>query len=538
MPESTEATIVEALRELARPHLERSAPLRRLAEALGRLLIEEADRAGRDGASLTAAPADPTDETPARTGAADGALIEASPKSPVLDLDIGPATDDADGLELAEDDDPGMEEDETLAAPASSFIGAPVEIVDLRDLVEGFRLKAEGCRLQVRRRSTNDPIDETAFLRQMHRMMSQANDLPHYCHLWMFRRDKAQPDVDALTRIARTYDAAAAATLLLIRVDDDAIGATPREIELGVALAAEAKSMVMSAMEETWLTTDDDEQRILHKRLEAEVMTRGLDRPKHMPRWAAADLTGAEDLLARIESADRGLDQRLQRAERIRQKFRQLEYHRNQFVSQRAHRFDEYTEKDDQQKQRMFEVIVEMKHMGASPADARFAEIFDPETVVQLPDEPRPPEVEEVLERLGYGEDEADEPDDGSLWSAQVERVKGWLAGRVVVLSGGEMRREHADRIRDAFDLADLRWIAMSEHASANPLVNAIARPDVDLVLLMVKLSGHDHINKGRRAARDHGRTCVLLKAGYNPERIAHAIVQQASRQFGDGGGA
>jgi hypothetical protein len=51
-------------------------------------------------------------------------------------------------------------------------------------------------------------------------------------------------------------------------------------------------------------------------------------------------------------------------------------------------------------------------------------------------------------------------------------------------------------------------------------------------VLVLIKLTGHLHADEAQRYARAAGKPCVYLPAGYNPEQVAEALVQQAGERL------
>jgi hypothetical protein len=118
-------------------------------------------------------------------------------------------------------------------------------------------------------------------------------------------------------------------------------------------------------------------------------------------------------------------------------------------------------------------------------------------------------------------------PERGS--SERVAEVRGMLAGRRVVVIGGEARPEAVARIEEAFALAACDWVRLNEHGSGRAMAAPIAQPDTALVLVLIKLTGHLHADEAREYARAAGKPLVVLKAGYNPEQIAQAVLEQAA---------
>lgn len=60
----------------------------------------------------------------------------------------------------------------------------------------------------------------------------------------------------------------------------------------------------------------------------------------------------------------------------------------------------------------------------------------------------------------------------------------------------------------------DLLWIKLFEHGTCEPMQAPIARPEIRLVLVLVKICGHLHAEAARRYAREANTPCVMLPAG------------------------
>jgi hypothetical protein len=116
--------------------------------------------------------------------------------------------------------------------------------------------------------------------------------------------------------------------------------------------------------------------------------------------------------------------------------------------------------------------------------------------------------------------------------SDDVRRVRAALQGKRVVMVGGERDPQQERAIVERLGF-DLEWVELREHASAAPLRQAIQRPGTALVLILVRLSGHHHGYEAKDVCREEGVAFVNLTAGFNPARIAHEIVEQASEKLG-----
>jgi AmiR/NasT family two-component response regulator len=117
-------------------------------------------------------------------------------------------------------------------------------------------------------------------------------------------------------------------------------------------------------------------------------------------------------------------------------------------------------------------------------------------------------------------------------WSERVARARRLLEGRRLVVVGGEQRADASDRLTEAFGLSGVSWVELTEHGSGAAMRAPIAQPDTALVLVLVKLAGHLHVDDARRYAKAAGKPVVMLTAGYNPERVALAVLSQASAQL------
>jgi len=130
-------------------------------------------------------------------------------------------------------------------------------------------------------------------------------------------------------------------------------------------------------------------------------------------------------------------------------------------------------------------------------------------------------------------DDLTDESDDRERpLSESVLRVREALRGKCVVIVGGDERPEHRGAIERAFELSELRWVATRPHESHSNIVPAIIRPDVDLVLLLIRWASHSYGD-----LRDQCASCdkpfIRLPAGYSPSTIAHEFMQQVGKRFG-----
>lgn len=137
-------------------------------------------------------------------------------------------------------------------------------------------------------------------------------------------------------------------------------------------------------------------------------------------------------------------------------------------------------------------------------------------------------ESSELGEEDNVLDEEADQP-----FNDDVYRVRKGLRGRKLLLVGGTPRPEPRKLLREAFELAEVHWIEITEHTSAQPLKPFVEHPDTAVVVVLVKFSGHVMIDNVREWARACNKLVVYVTGGYHPNRVAHAICAQASRRLG-----
>ncbi|MEZ5977478.1 MAG: hypothetical protein R3F34_04590 [Planctomycetota bacterium] len=106
------------------------------------------------------------------------------------------------------------------------------------------------------------------------------------------------------------------------------------------------------------------------------------------------------------------------------------------------------------------------------------------------------------------------------------------LSGRVMVMLGGERRAVEEQRLCEDLGLRELRWIGTRAHRSLDPLAEQILRPEVDLVVMLVRFSDHAFADL-REMTERAGKVWVRARGGYGSERIAHEILEQASGRLG-----
>ncbi len=524
-------TLLEAIGELIRPHLERSEPLRRIARELAVLLLEEAR-----SADPSPPPPESASEPTHKSSAGPPTQVDPAHIAAELPLHIAGTSaqvivrDTVEAIAQASADLP----ETTAPAPAqtpSDTHNVRESTIDLDLIIRRCRIKAESCRLYIQRRDAiGDDDREPVLIGKMNELIERARSMDD-CFLWMFWRERSQPADGTLEMIADCYDATAAAAEVLSTIDELGGDARPDDLLEAFQLAAEANSALRIALTDTWLTSPDKDQDELHLFLKDQTTERSIFVPRYMRLDDPADPHAVGSLLERIASLREAVTSHVQRTKSITNEFGRIRYHAHQLEP------DAEGSVESHNCRKIHEAIMTLDELGIPFSDPRFAGVLPLEVLDLLGFEEPPPAVQRVIDAVrarhesGQGQAEADEAswDTSSTWSECVLRARELLEGGVIVVVGGEPRNEAMERITSAFGLADIVWVPLQEHGPSQPMRSPIQRPETRLVLVLVKLAGHLHVKQAQEYARNADKPVVLLPAGYNPEQIADAISQQAS---------
>lgn len=123
------------------------------------------------------------------------------------------------------------------------------------------------------------------------------------------------------------------------------------------------------------------------------------------------------------------------------------------------------------------------------------------------------------------------ETSSASQTAPEVDSVAKLLAGRSIVLIGGDRRPGSDQALKEAFKLQDLIWVETREHQSIEGFEPYIARPDVAVVLLAIRWSSHS-FGDVRAFCERHGKPLVRLPGGYNRNQVAAQIMAQCSERL------
>lgn len=383
------------------------------------------------------------------------------------------------------------------------------------------RLKAKACFwAEERQRSLQQPDSHGAEVETRGReLIAQARQIAD-CYLWMCHHVTTSPvDRGEWSRLAACYEVLAESLALVQHM----LKEEPPSERLAAVLevVAEAQSALRVAVTQLGCSSPDHDQTRVFNWLRRFAAEKQLFLPRYMRLDDPADPRQMPRLYARlatlrqqVEDYHRRQVNRRKLLSRVRYKLTQLE--------------DATTDDQIYIWQTIAQDIDELVRGGLPPSDVNLRELLLPyhesfpelagmtsgfQLVVR--------EIDRYLASLPEQLEEQAVSPDGTI-----ELVASRLAGRAVVLIGGDRRPHAAEALQKAFQLADLYWIETRSHESTGSFEPFVARPEVVLVLLAIRWSSHSY-GEVQEFCRRYDKPLVRLPGGYNPRQVAVQIREQ-----------
>jgi hypothetical protein len=500
--------VLERIAPLAAEDAQFRGNLRRLAEAL---------------LTLTETPAE---QVPVREESAEPAVAVVHLESLGAALTLGERM--APGEAGASERLPG---NDAIELPAGWHRRQAIADADLPLIADRCRLKAEGARwAATRQRRLREGADyDTEIEPKDREIIEHAKSLPD-CFLWMNHPSGPSPtDLSLLDDVAGCFDAVAAAIALVREVLDDLEG-NRNAFEQSLDLLAEAQSSLRAAIDMIDGPRDNDQQKV-YGWLRATAAQRQIFIQRYMRIDDVAAPTGWSDLDARILALDGQLQESRQKEKRQQARIQRVRYHVKRIMTEGGTQHDWEV---------AIQSIEEMIQAGMPPSNREIRDLLLP-VIERLPEmDPMPPGFQlavRELDRFLANRAPAAEVEAACEPTAEVKEAARRLAGKTVVLIGGD-RRPHAQAaLKTAFGIKDLIWIATREHEPLEGFEPYIARDEVAIVLLAIRWSSHSFGDVKDFCDR-YGKLLVRLPAGYNPNQVAVQILQQIGNRLNGSGSA
>ncbi|QDT70383.1 hypothetical protein MalM25_33310 [Planctomycetes bacterium MalM25] len=396
---------------------------------------------------------------------------------------------------------------------------------DIGLIEQRCKLKAQACELAERqRRLSEGPNASGDTASQRRELIDAAGDLPD-CYLWMLDPDShTRPAKGDYSLLGHCFETLATAVGFARAAVDDA-EALPETIEMALDLLAEAQSATRAAARQTGRDREDFDQKGAYLWLSDTTDERRIYVQRHMRLDDPARPDGWDELATRIDQASEAYEKR-----------RRVRSHRRKLLGKVAHKARLIA--DGEHVEESWRILVESIETliaeGLQPSNVQLRNSLLP-ILDEAPDM--------VAEALGFqlvlrevdaflaSRSATEEPEADADPSEAIRRLRKHLAGRSIVLIGGDRRPEACDKLREAFELANIHWLSTRPHESIERFKPYIARPEVAVAAQLIRFSSHSF---GDLA--EHCQRCdtpfVRITGGYNPNRIAHQILEQCSEQL------
>ena len=393
------------------------------------------------------------------------------------------------------------------------------EQVALPIMAKRCRVKAEACRILVKRYqgATAEPYEAMPLFKK-------AAELPD-CGLWMLTGSGFNITPGVWENLAGAYESAAIACELM----DKVLPRNDTGLEIGLNLAAESQSTLLYSVVDTGRRGPDTDQIELFIRIRETGAQRRIYIPKYLKRDDRADPDNWKDMLARLTReyepykngtipaiADGGAPGKPKSPDKS---MHSVQYHLKKVKESPATANWPW----------IFKLIDETIEGGLVPTDASLRDLFLPVADFAPDDVDVPPRVVVVYREIDRHLAAHPAEERVALETPSQEMVKAavMLGGKEAVIVGGHLRTPQQKAIIEAFDLRDLRWIAVTEPAQLARFESDIAKPEVAIVLFAMRWTSAEYADV-KQLCDKYNKPLVKLPRGYNPNQIAAEILRQA----------
>ncbi|MCE7983479.1 MAG: hypothetical protein DYG89_20090 [Caldilinea sp. CFX5] len=359
---------------------------------------------------------------------------------------------------------------------------------------------------------------------QRMKLIEYAQALPD-CYLWMCQRE-GPPTVDAAAfeELAGCFEATMAIVLLLNDIINDEDEGEDF-LEPALTLAGEAQAMLRNAVSAVNGTVDSDQVK-LFQWLKATTNYYRIYIRDFMSKWTAVkpetwiDLkTRIAELATRIEEVKQTVKQREKLFSKVRHRRRVIQAASGQEL------LEDW--------QRLVEAVNGLIESGLPPSNTELREQLLP-VLDQMPGGLEVPKnfqlVLREIDRFLAKRAPATETVEAITPIAEVLQVRSLLRDQTVVLIGGERRQAAANALCSAFELRELIWIEGHDQTYTD-FEPHVARPEVSVVLLAIRWSRHG-FGEVKEFCDRYDKPFVRLLGGYNPNQVAHTILNQIGQRL------
>lgn len=392
--------------------------------------------------------------------------------------------------------------------------------ISLEQVPARMRLKARACRWLAEHGYTTDP----AALGGRTDLIAEGKAAG--CYLWMFDSGSVNPNaVGVFGALADNFDATAkVAELWLVTTDPKREAQLTRLLALSQAALRGAVGRARGPVGN--FPFIDEDQRVVFgelKRYSAErrVYLFGLALKDAVDPGAVGERLGQLAALEQERAAEEGLVRTRQDV------FKRLNYHVKRLQNRPHNPAHEWT--------KVAGAVAELTLSGLPESDLGLREALGPVAPLLPPEGPH-----EQLERV-LGELAAVAREKAARRAAraqrvteelppEVKRVGELVRGRTLVIIGGRPNPGAVTQIEDALG-CEVDWLTSRPHDSPALFRPNIVKKEVLLVLLLIRWSSHV-FSEVEAFCSDNGKYLVRVPAGYNVNKLAQVILEQAGEKL------
>ncbi len=368
---------------------------------------------------------------------------------------------------------------------------------DLDTVAVNLGLKAKAARWVAEHGYT----EERGALEERYALLDEARSLG--CFLWMFDRNRVDPHATAaLSEVAELYALTARALAFW-----QAAGDTPDERDADKVMAETQAALRLAAYTTGGWYDPDQYALFTALRLSAQASRTFLPQLSRDYQPLGVDV-----LTARLDELKKARAYRESHLKAVTQTRNKLRYHISLVV------------KDPGDRAQWSKVDEAMRELHALDDNAH--ELLTSLRGLEVPE--ALPELAASLAAKAAPSPKA-EPNLTDTPSESINRARDLLRGREIVIVGGDERKEAVAQLSAAFGCR-VRWLETAPHTSLSVLEPAIT-DDVAVVLLLIRWSSHVY-GELVHACKARGVPLVRLVGGYNLNRVAHDVLEQAGERL------
>lgn len=406
---------------------------------------------------------------------------------------------------------------------------------DPQRIASHLRLKARACRWLEHHALT----DDVAALEERHALISEAKKTD--CLLWMFNRDYVNPQNPQLADVADLLLLTADVVTLWEDGYDESEG---RDIAQLVATVQSALRVAVTAVnaQDNWF---DSDQKAVYQEL-TYYGEREQHYLQHMRLADGADPAKSADYRQQYDALHTAIQNRRDADKQRQSQRNKLRYHVSKLL-ERPHNANHQWQSVLASLEPFWQGDDDRPHL---PADIRddVRPLLDLHDTPELDDEERDyletisavfeDEILAAKARLdaaSVGEEAQETANDetaaDTAISDEVRRLEPHLAGRTIVIIGGDPRANKSAALEQHFNCR-IDWIKTTSHQSIYDFTAKLIRDDVVLVALLIRWSSHV-FGEVKSACDKHDKLLVRLPRGYGVNMFAHEVLSQVGERLG-----